>query len=314
MPFPARTPWPGVELRHLVALQAVVAAGSFNGAAARLGYTQSAVSAQIRALERMIGVRVLDRSRGAREIGLTREGAIVLRYATEIVARFEAAAGHLVAGDGPPAGELRVGSFRSASLALAAPALARLAAKHPELQVALVELADETALLDLLADGSVTLAFAIAPVPPGFASAVLRREGFVAVVARDDELAGRGELCLRDLASRRVLVDGTHHGGRLGRSALDHGAASVSVVDDKTVVAALGAAGAGVALLPELAYVPVGDAAVLPLRGELPERTIALAWKAERLRTAGTQRFVKAVTAVAHAQRARDVVRSFAAG
>jgi DNA-binding transcriptional LysR family regulator len=314
VPFPARTRWPGVELRHLVALQAVVSAGSFNGAAARLGYTQSAVSAQIRALERMIGVRVLDRSRGAREVGLTKEGAIVLRYATEIVARFEAAAGHLVAGNGPPAGELRVGSFRSASLALAAPALARLAAKQPELQISLFEPADESALLELLGDGAVELAFTMAPVPDGFASTVLRREGYVGVFAADDPLAERRELHVRDLAGRRVLVDGTHHGTLLGRAALEHRAAYVSVVDDKTVVAALGAAGAGIALLPELSYLPSGAAAVRPLHSDLPERTIALAWKAERLRTVGTQQFVKAVTAVAHAQRARDVVRSIAAG
>jgi DNA-binding transcriptional LysR family regulator len=312
VPFPARTPWPGVELRHLVALQAVVSAGTFNGAAARLGYTQSAVSAQIRALERMIGVRVLDRSRGAREVGLTKEGAIVLRYATEIVARFEAAAGHLGAGETPPAGQLRVGSFRSASLALAAPALARLAARHPELQGSLVELADEAALLELLADGGLELAFTIAPVPAGFASAVLRREGYVAVLAPSDPLAERSELRARDLAARRILVDGTQHGSLLGRTALEHGATCVSVVDDKTVVAALGAAGAGIALLPELSYVPAGAASVLPFRSNLPERTIALAWKAERLRTVGTQQFVKAVTAVAHSQRAREVVRSIA--
>src|SRR3954468_2567953 len=122
VPFPARTAWPGVELRHLVALQAVLAAGSFNGAAARLGYTQSAVSAQIRSLERLTGVRGIDRSRGARSIAATREGAILLRYATEIVGTFEAAASHLVR-DVPAADELRVGTFRSASLALAAPAL-----------------------------------------------------------------------------------------------------------------------------------------------------------------------------------------------
>ena len=87
--------WLGIELRHLVALQAVVAAGSFNAAALRLGYTQSAVSAQIRSLERLTGVRVLERSRGARSLALTREGAILLRYATEIIARFEAAATHV---------------------------------------------------------------------------------------------------------------------------------------------------------------------------------------------------------------------------
>jgi molybdate transport repressor ModE-like protein len=96
VPFPGRSAWPGVELRHLIALQAVVAAGSFNAAAARLGYTQSAISAQIRALERLIGTRVLERTRGARGVALTPEGAILLGYATEIVARFEAAADHLL--------------------------------------------------------------------------------------------------------------------------------------------------------------------------------------------------------------------------
>jgi len=52
----------------------VVAAGSFNAAAARLGYTQSAVSAQIRTLERLVGMRLLDRSRGVEGVRLTKAG------------------------------------------------------------------------------------------------------------------------------------------------------------------------------------------------------------------------------------------------
>lgn len=312
VPFPARTAWPGVELRHLIALQAVVAAGSFNGAAARLGYTQSAVSAQIRALERLIGVRVLDRSRGARGVALTKEGAILLRYATEIVERFEAAAGHLLGGVHPPSGELRVGSFRSASLALAAPTLARLAELQPELRVSLVELADEDSLLDLLADGELELAFAVAPVRKGFTSTLLRHEGYAAVLAAGDPLASREQLTLDDLAGRRVIVDSTRHGALLAQSAVDRNAAAISVVEDKTVAAALGAAGVGIALLPELACVPPDGAVVRPLATELPPRTIALAWCDERLRTVGALQFVKVVTSLTHADRARDVVRSFA--
>jgi DNA-binding transcriptional LysR family regulator len=299
VPFPARTAWPGVELRHLIALQAVVAAGSFNGAAARLGYTQSAVSAQIRALERLIGVRVLDRSRGARGVALTKEGAILLRYATEIVDRFEAAAGHLLGGAAPSPGEVRVGSFRSASLALAAPALARLAEAQPELHVSLVELSDEDALLDLLAEGELELAFAVAPVRKGFTTTVLRHEGYAAVLCGTDPLAERAELTLDALAGRRVIVDSTRHGALLAQSALEHGATAATVVEDKTVVAALAAAGAGVALLPELSCVAC-DGVVRPLRTDLPPRTIALAWCDERLRTVGALQFVKAVTHVVH--------------
>jgi molybdate transport repressor ModE-like protein len=279
VPFPARTAWPGVELRHLIALQAVVAAGSFNGAAARLGYTQSAVSAQIRALERLIGVRVLDRSRGARSIGLTKEGTVLLRYATEIVARFEAAAAHLDGGRAASTGVLRVGTFRSATLALAAPALGRIPA---DVAVSLVELADDEALLDLLADGELDLAFAIAPVRKGFATTVLRHEETVAVVSSRDELAVRSEIDLAELASRRMIDE-----------------------PDATVATALAVSGVGIALIPEFAFVRSDGAVALRVSGDLPQRTIALAWHDDRPRSVAALQFIRAVTSVAHIGRAR---------
>jgi DNA-binding transcriptional LysR family regulator len=303
VPFPARTPWPGVELRHLVALQAVVSAGSFNAAAARLGYTQSAVSAQIRSLERLTGVRVLERSRGARSLALTREGAILLRYATEIVARFEAVAAHLVGG---PPSELRVGSFRGATAELAAPALARLGRTHPDLAVALVEPASEDALLELLRSDELDLAFAVGPVPPPLGGTLLRREGWIAILAPDDELAGRQALELRDLAGRRILVDSTAQGMQIARAASAQGATQVTAVDGAGLAEALGAAGVGVALVPELAHAPGAGAAAVPLRGDLPPRPIVLAWHEERPRTLAAQQFLRAVAAVAGAQRAPE--------
>ena len=61
-------------MRHLVALDAVASTGSFARAAQQLGYTQSAVSLQVAALERAAGVRLLERPGGRRPVVPTDAG------------------------------------------------------------------------------------------------------------------------------------------------------------------------------------------------------------------------------------------------
>ena len=62
--------WTGVELRHFLALDAVASEASFNRAAAKLGYTQSAISQQIAALERVVGQKLIERPGGAQPVRL----------------------------------------------------------------------------------------------------------------------------------------------------------------------------------------------------------------------------------------------------
>jgi DNA-binding transcriptional LysR family regulator len=83
--------WFGVELRHLAALAAIAREGSFRGAADSLGYVQSAVSQRIVQLERLVGVRLFNRSRGSKEIQLTPRGEVLVENAEEILSRVEAA-------------------------------------------------------------------------------------------------------------------------------------------------------------------------------------------------------------------------------
>src|SRR3954464_914809 len=87
--------WPGLELRHLLALQAVAREGSFAAAAEALGYTQSAISQQIAALERTIGQRLIERPGGRRRVWLTDAGQTLLRHVDAIVAQVHAAAADL---------------------------------------------------------------------------------------------------------------------------------------------------------------------------------------------------------------------------
>src|ERR671937_348312 len=81
--------WAGLELRHLLALDAVAREGSFGRAAVALGYTQSAISQQIAALERIVGERLVERPGGPRPVSLTDAGELLLRHADAIVARGE---------------------------------------------------------------------------------------------------------------------------------------------------------------------------------------------------------------------------------
>ena len=93
-----------LELRHLAALEAVVAEGTFGRAATRLGYTQSTLSQQVAALERSVGGAVFDRPGGPRPVRITaarpgrpgaRPGACSAppAQADEAIARFHAGGG-----------------------------------------------------------------------------------------------------------------------------------------------------------------------------------------------------------------------------
>ena len=105
--------WLGLELRHLLALKAVAEQGSFGRAARSLGYTQSAVSQQIATLERIVGMRLIERPGGPRPVSLTQAGTLLLRHADGISARLQAAHADLAALQAGDAGPLRVGTFQS---------------------------------------------------------------------------------------------------------------------------------------------------------------------------------------------------------
>src|SRR4051812_88328 len=119
--------WHGVELRHLVALQAVARERSFSAAAAKLGYTQSAVSGQIISLERTIGSRLFERIRGSRPIQLTPEGEILLAHAVAITARLDTAQLEIAALSGELSA-LRIGTFPTVARTLVPEAFSRLVA------------------------------------------------------------------------------------------------------------------------------------------------------------------------------------------
>src|SRR6476619_8432551 len=145
--------WLGLDLRHLVALKTIADEGSFGRAADRLGYTQSAISQQIATLERIGGLRVIDRPGGPRPISLTEAGQILLRHADAIQARLLAAKADMAALEAGDAGRLRVGTFQSVGARIVPRLLREFSEGHPHVEVDLRETSDENDLLGMLERG-----------------------------------------------------------------------------------------------------------------------------------------------------------------
>jgi DNA-binding transcriptional LysR family regulator len=106
--------------------------GTIAATAAALGYTPSAVSQQLAALERETGAALLDRT--ARTAELTEAGRRLAARAAEILAMIEAAEADLAAPE--PSGRVAISAFPTAAVAFA-PALTRTVRAHPGLHLLL---------------------------------------------------------------------------------------------------------------------------------------------------------------------------------
>lgn len=135
-------------LSSVVAFTRVAHHGSFTRAAAELQVSPSALSQTIRALERRLGVRLLNRT--TRRVGLTEHGARFLERVLPGLNQIDEAFDDLDSVRGVPSGRLRINLARVVAMRLVMPRLAQFQARYP--QIAL-ELFVDDALADLVADG-----------------------------------------------------------------------------------------------------------------------------------------------------------------
>jgi len=144
-----------VDLVALRALLAVDETGSVAAAAATTGYTPSAVSQQIKRMERELGVTLLDRV--GRGVALTDPARRLVRHGREALRHLELAAAQLDGPDEAPRGTVRIAAFATAVRGLVAPLLADVPARWPDLVPELVE-ADPADAVALVASGQADLA------------------------------------------------------------------------------------------------------------------------------------------------------------
>jgi DNA-binding transcriptional LysR family regulator len=296
--------WHGLDLRHLIALKAIADEGSFGRAAERLGYTQSAISQQIATLERIVGLRLVERPGGPRPISLTEAGRILLRHADAIQARLLAAKADMSALEAGDAGRLRVGTFQSVGTRVLPSLLRRFSEARPNVEIVLSESSDERELLELIERGELDLTFWTLPVSPGpYHSVELLHDPYVLVVPAGSPLASlRRPPSLKEIAMQPLI--GFNHCTAMDQVETQLGSSGrapsfVFRSDNNGTVQGLVGAGVGISVAP-LLTVDEDDERVeiVDLQGRIPPRVIGLVWHADRHRSPAAEAFVESAVAV----------------
>jgi LysR family hydrogen peroxide-inducible transcriptional activator len=281
-----------VNLRDLRYLVALADERHFGRAAERCFVSQPTLSAQIRKLERHLGVSLVERQ--PRRIALTPTGQKVVERARRLLQESDAIVELAQTGRDPLAGELRVGLIPTVGpylLPRVAPALQR---DLPKLKLLLYEY--QTApLLERLRAGDLDLGVLALPVTPmgGLDSTVLYEEPFALAVPGTHRLAGRRRVGVEDLRDETLLL--LEDGHCLRDQALEvcsrvdvHEAQDYRATSLETLRQMV-AAGHGVTLLPELAIAaPIGATRGLEIRlfdAPAPSRTIGAVWRKSTTRT-----------------------------
>lgn len=261
-------------------LRAVVTSGSLSAAATNLGYTPSAISQQISALEREAGTSLLEKV--GRGVHPTPAGNLLADRAAALSDLLGTAEAELADIRSGRTGLLRLRFFQSASVALVPPAVAKFRAAHPEVRLDLRMV--ERKVLDEVAGGEADIAVLVVgrevPVMHGVRVIHLVDEPYRVVLPREHPLAAEEAVDLTHLSGESWV-----HGGLLPgpcSESLEEAFAAAGFTphvafDADSPAAAQGfvAAGIGVALLPRLGLDLVHpDVVVRPVRRPEPVRRL----------------------------------------
>jgi DNA-binding transcriptional LysR family regulator len=298
--------WLGLDLRHLVALKTIADEGSFGKAAEKLGYTQSAISQQIATLERIVGLRLIERPGGPRPISLTEAGRILLRHAEAIQARLLAAKADMSALEAGDAGRLRVGTFQSVGAKIIPRLLRGFSESHPQVEVVLRESQDESELLEMIERGDLDLTFWTLPVATGpYETVELLHDPYVLVVPAGSPLASLKRVpTLKEIALQPLI--GFNHCRAMDEveSHLTSSGRSPDIVfrsDNNGTVQGLVGAGVGISVAPLLTVDEDDERVrVIDLQGRIPARVIGLVWHRDRHLGPAAEAFVESAGAVCH--------------
>jgi len=296
--------------RHLRLLQEIARTGSLSAAALELGFSQPAVSYQLRSLEREVGTVLVVRN--GRATRLTPAGEALTAHADRILSSIQTAEQSLADIVGSQAGLVRIAAFPSGCATIVPAAMAAMRRQRPAVEVQLRQ-AEPPVAEAMVRRGETDLAISYRyenlP-PPGRRTSTARetplqrisllQDPVRLVLPVDHPLAGREEIELQDLADANWIMSSENFEGILQRTAAVCGfTPTVTMVgDDYVAMQALVAHGLGVTILPRLALVAHRDERVVyrPVR-DWPPRAIDIELWPDRMRVDAVEAMLRALRA-----------------
>lgn len=241
-----------MEIRQLRYFEAVARHRHFTHAADELHVAQSALSHQVRRLERELGIELLRRS--TRSVRPTEAGELVATRARAVLAETEALRGEIDELRGLVRGQVTVGAMLFGGELDIPAILASFTSSFPDVEIGLRE-GTARRMVEMLGDGSLDVAFALeVDAPDGLERLALSSEELAVAMSPRHELSGEGPLSLKALAGRRLIA--FQQGSstrRLVDAALERAGVQPRIAleaNDFALVRSLVARGIGLAILP----------------------------------------------------------------
>lgn len=254
-----------MEVRQFELVRALAEHGSLSAVARVLGYSQPAISQQVRLLETQLGTPLV--IRGQRGVELTEAGKVLLRHSGSILDTVSLAQAEVAAVAGLRTGRVRIAAFPS-STPIVADAMAQMTKRYPGVTFTLSE-AEPPRALELLESGQCDIAVTFrystesAIDPEGFSIVPLFRSEVRVALPGDHPNAEDETVSLAELWDSRWIAGCQDCRGHLVSACTAAGFTPdiAFETDDYVALQSLAALGLGVALLPDLALsaVHVGD-------------------------------------------------------
>jgi DNA-binding transcriptional LysR family regulator len=268
---------------HIRTVREVVRTGSFADAARTLGYTASAVSQQIAALERACGLALFERR--ARSVRPTSAAFLLVSKGNDVLSALDTLERELRTVASGERGALQLGSFPTAGTRILPRALAELSRVRPGIEITLSEGEPDELLPELLdGDLDLLLVYRYDLFPRAWPDQIIETpvmdEHLVLCVPAEHPLAEGGTVRLRDLRSETWIAS---RPGSCGAQALLRLCGTAGFTpniafrsNDYAVVCGLVGCGLGIALVPALGCVPAPGLRMLRLSRRSPRRHVTV--------------------------------------